>query len=88
MNSFIVVIVWFFSVYGLVGVSVEVENIAVANERTNVDVNLSLMQSSVFYGVLSESLVTFKAVNKECQQDMLQMLIGVNTKELWAIKGN
>lgn len=89
MNSFIAVIVLIFGVYGLVGVSGDADNNAVANERTaNVDVNLSLMQSSVFYGVLSESLVNNKAVNEECRQNMLRMLIGVNTKELWAIKGD
>lgn len=89
MNLYCVVIVWFLGVYGLVGVSGgEEDNNAVANERTNVDVNLSLMQSSVFYGVLSESLAVQKAVNEECQRNMLQMLIGVNNKELWAIKGN
>lgn len=88
MNYFIVVIVWFIGVNGLLGVSGEVDNNSVENKRRNVDVNLSLLQSSVFYGVLSESLVISKAVNEVCQQNMLQMLIGVNTKELWAIKGD
>lgn len=88
MNSLIVRIVWFCGVYGLVGVSGEIDNIAGTNEKSNVDVNLSLMQNSVFYGVLSESLVMSKSVSTECQQNMLQMLIGVNNKELWSIKGD
>lgn len=56
---------------------------------SNFEINFSLVQSSVFYGILSESVINKNNVkiNENCLRDMERTLSGINNKNLWAIKG-
>lgn len=52
------------------------------------DINISLLQNSVVYGVLSQPVIKKHTnVSSLCQEDMKKMLFAINNRELWAIKG-
>lgn len=61
--------------------------------RANSEINVSLMQSSIVYGVLTEAIFNADAdddvddADEGCKKDLRSLFNGINNQDLWAIKG-